>query len=216
MKKIILTLLFFCLTVSSSWAVADLSDENLHISAHISRTIGVSPQNNIRILLPPNYIQHRSNKIYTPDSYSCNIRKNIKYCTDRRNRPLNGTIVNVNENNEIAYENYQNGYQSGITSVFNQSGILLSSCEYNKGVKEGKEITYFVNGNVEFMARYKNGALDGRVEQYDINGGLLGKMNYKKGWFKDGYCNNERKDSSMHERLHESKYNEIIPCGTAN
>ena len=102
--------------------------------------------------------------------------------------------------------------QNGETSIYTQDGTLISRSYYKKGVKDGEEIIYYINGNVELISRYKDGALDGRVEQYDINGTMLGKMTYKNGWFKDGYCANERSGLTMNDRYKNAKFNQMIPC----
>lgn len=163
----------------------------------------------------PHKIVKDSERIYTPDKYFCTMRRTVKYCQDKHGNPLTGKIVNT-YNQTVAYETYRSGYQSGVTTIFDESGTLLQKVEYKKGVRHGEAISYYVNGNVEFVAHYDDGALDGRLEQYDINGSLLGKMTYKKGWFKEGYCKNEAEKHSMEERLHHSAYNEVIPCGGAN
>ena len=140
------------------------------------------------------------------------MRNTLKYCQDRKGRGINGRIVSTYEGN-VSYETYQNGYQTGTTSVFSQSGTLLQRIDYKKGLRDGKAYSYYANGNIEFVAHYKDGALNNRVEQYDINGALIGKFTYKKGWLKEGYCKNEASSYSMHERLKESEYNQVIPCG---
>ncbi len=153
-----------------------------------------------------------SNRIYMPDQYSCYMRRTRKFCQNRHGKGINGRIVSTYDD-RVAYETYVDGYQTGVTNVFNQQGTLLHRIEYQKGVRDGEAVSYYANGNVEVVAHYKDGALNGRLEQYDINGALVGKMTYKKGWFKEGYCKNEADNSSMEERLH-SGYNEVIPCGT--
>ena len=153
------------------------------------------------------------NKIWTPDRYNCYMRQTKKYCVDYKGRPLSGRIV-VTDSESASYETYLNGYRNGETSVYSLSGVLLERTMYKKGVKNGESIRYFVNGNVHWLAKYKDGALNGRLEEYDVDGALLGRMNYKKGWFKDGFCRNEKNGHSMQERL-KGQYNQIIPCGEA-
>lgn len=167
----------------------------------------------VKIVVPRGMIQHREERIYTPDRYHCYMRKTLKYCVDNHGRALNGRIVTTYDD-EVSYETYQNGYQSGITSTFSENGTLLKRSEYRKGVKDGEEFRYYHNGNVEYVLHFDDGALDGRVEQYDISGALLGKFVYKKGWFREGFCKNEASNHSMHERLKKAKYNQIIPCGS--
>ena len=141
------------------------------------------------------------------------MRQTKKYCVDYKGRPLSGRIV-VTDSESAAYETYLNGYRNGETSIYSLSGVLLERTMYKKGVKNGESIRYFVNGNIHWLAKYKDGALNGRLEEYDVDGALLGRMNYKKGWFKDGFCRNEKNGHSMQERL-KGQYNQIIPCGEA-
>lgn len=184
-----------------------------HFEAYISGSINNMPQQKKTIVVPRGYIMRQSDKIYTPDRYHCYMKRELKYCTTRKGRPLNGIIVNSYDGG-LAYEMYQNGYQNGETSLYTQDGTLISRSNYKQGLKHGETTVYYYNGRIEFIIHYKNGALDGRVEQYDINGALVGKMTYKKGWFREGYCKNEAKGSLMRDRLSAKRYNEIIPCGT--
>ena len=160
----------------------------------------------------PRIVRGTSDKIYMPDQYSCYMRQTRKFCQNRHGKGINGRIVSTYDD-RVAYESYVDGYQTGVTSVFNLQGLLLQRIEYKKGVRNGEAVSYYANGNVEVIAHYKDGALNGRLEQYDINGALLGRMTYKKGWFREGYCKNEASNHSMEERLH-ADYNEVIPCGT--
>lgn len=151
------------------------------------------------------------NKIYTPDRYHCSIRRNLKYCVDLRGRALNGQII-LTDGKAVAYETYQNGYQNGETSIFTTDGNLVERAWYKKGLRDGEATEYYLNGNVWLVKHYDNGMLHGRVEEYDISGVLIGKLTYKKGWFKDGYCANEKSGQTMHERFKNGKHNRIIPC----
>lgn len=161
--------------------------------------------------MPYVYVKNTKGKFYTPDRYTCRMRNEKKYCVNRRGRAIDGQIVTTDENT-VAYETYNDGYQSGETLIYTLDGTLLQRAEYKKGVKNGEEITYYVNGNVFIISHYKNGALNGTVSEYDINGHKVGGFDYKNGWFKGGYCKNERHNFSMKERLAQTQYNEIIPC----
>jgi len=204
--------LILVLMIMTICTYAKLSDA--HFDAQIGINIGQQPKTEKIIVVPKYYVKHHDERIYTPDRYHCYPKKMLKYCQTRKGRPLNGVIVN-NYNGVTAYETFQNGYQNGETSIYTQDGNLISRSNYKNGIKHGEEIIYYNNGNAEFVMRYKDGALDGHVEQYDINGAILGNLNYKKGWFRDGYCKNEAKKSSMQSRIKNKKYNEIIPCGSS-
>ena len=204
-NKILLSaILVICLNISVAYA---------RFEAFINTSINNMPPQKKTIVVPHGYMMRKNDKIYTPDRYHCHMKREVKYCTTNKGRPLNGTIVSSYDGG-LAYENYQNGYQNGETSLYTQDGTLISRSNFKQGVKHGEATVYYYNGRVEFIIHYRDGALDGRVEQYDINGALVGKMTYKKGWFREGYCKNEVRGGSMHERLKRKRYNEIVPCGT--
>lgn len=172
------------------------------------------PRHGIRtvdIYIPYFKVAANRGKVYMPNRYHCSIRRNLKYCVDLKGRALTGQIV-VTDGKLVAYETYQNGYQNGETSIFTTDGNLAEQAWYKKGLRDGEAKEYYLNGNVWLIKHYDSGMLHGRVEEYDVNGVLVGKMTYKKGWFKDGYCANEKGGQTMHERFKNSKYNQIIPC----
>lgn len=166
----------------------------------------------VNIFVPHYKAQPQRNKIYTPDRYSCSMRRKLKYCIDRKGRALNGQIVLTN-GQTVTYASYINGYQNGETSVYSTDGTLVERAMFKKGVLDGEAVEYYINGNIWLIKHYDDGALNGRVEEYDINGALVGQMTYKKGWLKDGYCRNEKSGKTMHERYQDGKFNQIIPCG---
>jgi len=190
---IFLSCIFWCLPVSARWDVPRQ---------------GVT---SVNIYVPHYKAVPRRNKIYQPNHYNCSMRRKLKYCVDNKGRALSGQIV-VSDGENVAYETYLNGYQNGETSVYTLNGILIEKAMYKKGLREGEAAEYFLNGNVWLIKHYDNGYLHGRVEEFDINGALIGRMNYKKGWFKDGFCVNERSGKTMHERHTDGLFNQIMPC----
>ena len=165
----------------------------------------------VNIYIPHYKVRPRHDKIYTPDRYSCRMRRQLKYCIDSKGNALDGQIV-VTNGSAVAYETYQNGYQNGETSIYSVDGNLVERVWYKKGLRNGEAVEYYLNGNVWLIKHYNDGVLHGRVEEYGINGGLIGQMNYKKGWFKSGYCANEKSGKTMYERTQKEEYNKIIPC----
>lgn len=153
----------------------------------------------------------QNNGIYAPDRYTCGMRKNLPYCQTRGGRPLSGTIV-VPYGDNLAYENYSGGYQSGITAIYTPSGILLERAMYRKGLRHGEAVRYFYNGNTQMILHYSNGMLNGRIEEYDISGVKIGQMTYRKGWFKEGWCIDDQSGYTMHDRLRNTGFNRLIPC----
>ena len=153
------------------------------------------------------------NNIYSSRAYGCGERNGVKYCTDYRGRALNGRVVQ-NYGNQVAYENYRSGYQSGETTVFSPEGLLLRKTDYKKSLKHGKEYVYFDNGKVEYSAEYKKGALNGNVEQYNRHGKRIGQMTFRKGYLQTRRCvlNGGGEDPAVIARIHEKNYNELILC----
>ena len=184
---------------------------NFPASARLKMTRQTEKTYNIYI--PHFKVLPRHNRIYTPDRYSCSLRRNLNYCVDFKGKALNGQII-ITDGNSVAYETFKNGYQHGETLIYTLDGTLAERTTYVKGLLNGPATEYYLNGNVWLTKNYKDGTLHGRVEEYDINGGLIGKMTYKKGWFKDGYCANENSGKTMFERFNERKYNKIVPCSS--
>ena len=149
--------------------------------------------------------------IYTPNSYSCYYKNDLKYCTDYRGKALTGRIVQ-NYEDSVAYEHYRNGYLHGETSVYTLDGKLWQVTHYSKGLKNGKETVYFENGRVNYTLNYSKGKIDGQVKQYDIYGTMLGEMRYSGGYCKYRYCRNDVSDEAMRARIKAKIFNDLLLC----
>ena len=179
----------------------------VNISSGVPVTRSVVTTQPVRIVRPVVY----ENNIYSNNAYTCRSVNNLKYCTDYLGRALNGKIVQ-NYGDTVAYEHYQNGYQSGETTVFADDGLLLRKTNYKKSLKHGKETVYHTNGKVEYTANYKKGALDGTVMQYNMNGKQIGRMSYHNGRLQNRSCRYEVKNPELSLRLKQKNYNELILC----
>lgn len=169
----------------------------------------------VNVFAPHYRIVPDRSKIYTPDRYSCTMRRNLRYCVNRKGRAINGQIVTT-DGQTVTYATYLNGYQSGETSVYSNDGNLIERAIFKKGLRDGEAIEYYINGNVWLIKHYDKGLLNGKVDEYDISGVLIGQMTYKKGWLKDAYCANEKPGYTMSERVKNTKFNQIIPCNRQN
>ena len=149
--------------------------------------------------------------IYTPNSYSCYYRNDMKYCTDYKGKALTGRIVQ-NYEDSVAYEHYRNGRLHGETSVYSLDGKLWQVTHYSKGLKNGKETVYFENGRVNYTLNYNKGKIDGEVKQYDIYGTMLGEMRYSNGYCKYRYCRNDSSDEAMRARIKAKVFNDLLLC----
>lgn len=149
--------------------------------------------------------------IYTPNSYRCYYKNDLKYCTDYKGKALTGRIVQDYEDS-VAYEHYRNGYLHGETSVYTLDGKLWQVTHYSKGLKNGKETVYFENGRVNYTLNYSKGKISGEVKQYDENGAFLGEMKYSNGYCKYRYCRNDASDEAMRARVKAKIFNDLLLC----
>lgn len=152
-----------------------------------------------------------NNDIYADNAYSCGERSDVKYCTDYLGRPLNGRVVQ-NYGEDVAYENYQHGYQHGMTTIFSSQGVLVRKTNYKKSLKDGREYIYYETGKTEYMAEYKKGELHGKVVQYDPNGKIIGRMTFYRGHLRTRKCTYTTEDPIVLERVKQKNYNELILC----
>ena len=89
----------------------------------------------------------------------------------------------------VSEENFKNGLLEGksITYYIDQ-GKPFEVVEYQKGVKNGEWIKYFMDGQIMTKALYVNGKLNGDFVNYDPDGTLIVKGQYSDGemdgsWF---------------------------------
>ena len=68
-----------------------------------------------------------------------------------------------------------------MTTWFDQSGNKLMTIEYKGGEFNGKQETFYKNGELKSSKSYKNNTQDGAAYEYYDNGELKSESNYKKG-----------------------------------
>ena len=145
-------------------------------------------------------------KILTSDNISCNSSNT--YCTSQNGRQLTGKVSRYN-GEEKALSNYQNGYLSGLTTIWNADGQIIRKTYYKNGEKNGVEKLFYDNYTAYSSAEYKDGKLHGRVDYYTEKGKLKGRLSYKNGYFEKGYCvvNGQKQD------LKAVRTTELLSCG---
>lgn len=82
----------------------------------------------------------------------------------------------------IVYKNYYPNHQ------------LMECREYRNGMKNGKQIAYWNNGNKRFEYTAKNDEYEGEMKEWDYNGKLFHLAHYKNGqeegiqklWYENG------------------------------
>ena len=100
-------------------------------------------------------------KVNRAGDYQCQTQNGLPYCVDKDNRPLTGKIEHQNsEGVVVKIENYQKGYPSGLTTIFDDKGALLRRTYYKKGIKNGVDREYHNNRSIKTSATYKNGLFE--------------------------------------------------------
>lgn len=145
-------------------------------------------------------------KILTADDVSCSA--DGTYCERDGGRPFTGQVSRYN-GEEKMLSTYQSGRLSGLTTVWDADGKIVSKTYYKNGKKHGVEKIFYDNRTIKSFAEYKDGYLHGKVEYYTEKGKLKGRLSYKNGYFEKGYCvaNGQKQDIRA---VHTT---EIMTCG---
>jgi len=88
--------------------------------------------------------------------------------------------------NFISLEQYELGLKQGAQYSFYTDSTLAEVTHYQKGTLEGPWTIYFEDGSVRAKGTYKNGALDGVAEYFNPEGDPDSKGKYLNG-LKDGW-----------------------------
>jgi hypothetical protein len=80
---------------------------------------------------------------------------------------------------------YKTTLFSGTRLEYYPTGILYKETEYRKGIKEGQEKTYSINGKIKSLSYYKEGKKDGLFEgmqtEWHQNGKIFRQIEYESG-----------------------------------
>ena len=85
----------------------------------------------------------------------------------------NGTIK------EISYR--RDHFLHGPSTVFSDSGQMLGRSWFCRGVRVGRELRYYLNGQINAELFYKNGALHGKQIYFNLKGLPRSEMSYVDG-----------------------------------
>ena len=94
----------------------------------------------------------------------------------------------------ILISGYLNGLLSGLTNKRFENGNIKEYRCYLKGKKNGKQISYWENGNKRFEFLAKNDAYEGVLKEWDVEGKLYHLGNFVNGqeegsqkmWYQNG------------------------------
>jgi antitoxin component YwqK of YwqJK toxin-antitoxin module len=76
---------------------------------------------------------------------------------------------------------YCDGLQSGVSKKWYPGNRLMEVRSFCAGKKNGKQVSYWQNGNKRFEFTAKNDAYEGTLEEWDVNGHLYHLAHYVNG-----------------------------------
>jgi RNA polymerase sigma factor (sigma-70 family) len=103
------------------------------------------------------------------------------------NHNVKGNIRLYHNNGELKFEFTLNSNSKihGVVKKFDEDGCIVSSMTYNNGVLDGRNITYFNNGEIKISGSYKNGLRHGIFKTYGFDDNsnhiLLETIDYYEG-----------------------------------
>lgn len=81
----------------------------------------------------------------------------------------------------LSSSNYENGVKNGIFQTYYPSGRLRSNKDFKNGKEEGSQLYFYPDGGLKSEIPYLSGCLNGEVRLYYENGVLLRSCHYKMG-----------------------------------
>ncbi|UQD57657.1 toxin-antitoxin system YwqK family antitoxin [Flavobacterium sp. K5-23] len=86
-----------------------------------------------------------------------------------------------NTNDTLEIDGYANGKLHGVSKKWFPSKQLKEIRYYNNGAKEGKQESFWENGNKKFSFVAKQDYYEGELKEWDENGKLYHLAHYEKG-----------------------------------
>ncbi len=126
-------------------------------------------------------------------SPSISIKKDVVFFNKKK---FNGRLfeLNANQKDTILSQGYKNGLLNGICKKWFSNNQLMESREYKLGKKNGKQVSYWENGNKRFEFTAKDDAYEGEMKEWAVNGKLFHLAHFKNGqeegaqkmWYENG------------------------------
>ncbi|MBF0576863.1 toxin-antitoxin system YwqK family antitoxin [Dysgonomonas sp. GY617] len=85
------------------------------------------------------------------------------------------------DNKLVKVLNYIDGYKDGENIHYYPNGEIQSKAYFVKGVIDGTVFNYYPNGSIKSEKKWKNGIEDGIDRSYNENGKLWSEINYQNG-----------------------------------
>lgn len=121
--------------------------------------------------VPKNYVLKSSEKIA--------VKNDVVFLNDKK---YAGFLYELSSSKDtILIEGYLNGLLSGVCKKWYPDRQLMEERRYLNGQKNGKQVSFWQNGNKRFEFIAKNDAYEGELKEYSENGHLFHLANYVNG-----------------------------------
>lgn len=120
------------------------------------------------------------------------VKNDMVFLNDKK---YAGFLYELGPNKDtILIEGYIDGLLSGVCRKWFPNGQLMEERHYLNGQKNGKQVSFWQNGNKRFEFMAKNDAYEGELKEYSKNGYLFHLANYVNGqeegiqkmWYENG------------------------------
>ena len=119
------------------------------------------------------------------------IKNNMAFLGEEK---YSGFIFEMNDKDTISISGYLNGKLEGISKKWYTNNQLQETRYYSNGQKNGKQLSFWNNGNKRFEFIAKKDAYDGALKEWSEDGKLFRLANYENGrekgvqklWYPDG------------------------------
>jgi antitoxin component YwqK of YwqJK toxin-antitoxin module len=97
-------------------------------------------------------------------------------------RPFTGVGLEHYPNRQLARRvSFKNGLKEGETRTYSDLGKLTSIGRFHKGLRNGLQEMWYIEGPKQQEDRYVNGVLEGVQTKWHLNGRVFREENFKKG-----------------------------------
>ena len=121
--------------------------------------------------VPKNYMLKSFEKIA--------VKNDVVFLNDKK---YTGYLYELSSTKDtLLVEGYNNGLLSGICKKWYSNKQLMEERHYLNGQKNGKQVSFWQNGNKRFEFIAKNDVYEGELKEYSENGHLFHLANYVNG-----------------------------------
>ncbi len=141
----------------------------IYISILMSCTNNASEKNKEQVLKDYTIQPEKNDKVNVSEFYIAPPDSNYT-----------GSVQEKYPNGIVKYKGfYRFGKRHGLWIYFYSNGMLWSECEYDKGIRNGRNQVYFPNGKTHYVSFYKYEKKDSVWSYFDTSGVLIKKIYFK-------------------------------------